>query len=39
MKRNATNIADWIEHWDHFDYGLYLKVLQAKQRLLEDKQR
>ena len=39
MKRNATNIADWIQHWDSFDYGLYLKILQAKQRLLEDKQK
>lgn len=27
---NATNIADWIEHWDSFDYGLYIKILQAK---------
>lgn len=31
MKRNATNIADWIEHWDNFDYGLYVRILQAKQ--------
>lgn len=27
---NATNIADWIEHWDSFDYGLYIRILQAK---------
>jgi len=32
MKRNATNIADWIQYWDSFDYGLYLKILEAKQR-------
>ena len=32
MKRNATNIADWIEHWDNFDYGLYVRILQAKLR-------
>lgn len=30
MKRNATNIADWIEHWDNFDYGLYIRICQAK---------
>ena len=32
MKRNASNIADWIQYWDSFDYGLYLKILEAKQR-------
>jgi len=32
MKRNATNIIDWIEYWDHFDYGLYLAILKAKQQ-------
>lgn len=32
MKRNATNIADWIEHWDNFNIELYLRILQAKQR-------
>ena len=32
MKRNATDIADWIEYWDSFDYGLYLKIIEAKQR-------
>ena len=32
MKRNATNIADWIQYWDSFVYGLYLKILEAKQR-------
>jgi hypothetical protein len=32
VKRNATNIIDWIEHWDHFDYGLYLAILKAKQQ-------
>jgi hypothetical protein len=30
--RNATNIADWIEHWDNFDHQLYLTILKAKQR-------
>ena len=37
MKRNATNIIDWVEHWDHFDYGLYLAILKAKQK--SDKQK
>jgi len=32
MKRNTTNIADWIQHWNNFDYGLYLAILKAKQR-------
>ena len=32
MKRNATNIADWIEYWDNFNIELYLRVLKAKQR-------
>ena len=32
MKRNTTNIADWIQYWDNFDYGLYLAILKAKQR-------
>ncbi len=32
MKRNATNISDWIEYWDSFDYGLYLKILEARQK-------
>lgn len=30
MKKNSTNIADWIEYWDSFDYGLYLKILKTK---------
>jgi len=30
MKRNATNVIDWIQHWDNFDYGLYLAILKAK---------
>ena len=33
MKKNKRNIADWILFWDHFDYGLYLKVLEAKKAL------
>jgi hypothetical protein len=32
MKKNATNIIDWIEYWDNFDYGLYLAILKAKQQ-------
>jgi hypothetical protein len=32
MKRNSSNIADWIQYWDSFDYGLYLKILEAKER-------
>lgn len=27
----GTNIADWMEHWDHFDTDLYVQVLIAKQ--------
>ena len=30
MKKNSTNIADWIEYWDSFDMGLYLKILKAR---------
>ena len=30
--RNAINIADWIEYWDTFDYGLYIAILKAKQQ-------
>jgi len=30
--KNATNIGDWMEHWDNFDYQLYLMILKAKQR-------
>ena len=29
---NATNIAEWIEYWDSFDYGLYIKILQEKNK-------
>jgi hypothetical protein len=32
MKKNSTNIADWIEYWDSFDLGLYLKILKAKSK-------
>jgi len=31
MKKNAANIADWIQYWDNFDYGLYLAILKARQ--------
>ena len=27
----STNIADWIEHWDHFNVDLYIACLIAKQ--------
>jgi hypothetical protein len=27
----STNIADWMEHWDHFDKDLYIAYLIAKQ--------
>ena len=27
----STNIADWREHWDHFDRDLYIAYLIAKQ--------
>jgi len=30
MKKNSTNIADWIEYWDTFDIGLYLAILKAR---------
>ena len=30
--KNATNIVDWMEHWDNFDYQLYLMILKAKQK-------
>ena len=26
----GTNIADWIEYWDHFDSDLYIRILIAK---------
>lgn len=26
-----TNIADWIEYWDHFDRDLYIQYLIRKQ--------
>ena len=30
MKKNSSNIADWIEYWDTFDIGLFLKILKAR---------
>jgi len=27
----GTNIADWMEHWDHFNKDLYIAYLIAKQ--------
>ncbi len=32
MKRNASNIADWIQYWDRFDRNLYIEYLIAKQK-------
>ena len=32
MKRNASNVADWIQHWNSFDYELYLAILKARQQ-------
>jgi hypothetical protein len=28
----STNIADWIDYWDHFDRDLYVAYLIAKQK-------
>ena len=28
----GTNIADWIDYWDHFDRDLYIAYLIAKQK-------
>ena len=30
----GTNIADWKEHWDHFNLDLYVRYLIAKQNKL-----
>lgn len=30
MKKNSTNIADWIQYWDNFNIGLYLAILKAR---------
>jgi hypothetical protein len=27
----STNIADWMDYWDHFDRDLYIAYLIAKQ--------
>ena len=32
MKKNSSNIADWIQYWDSFDYGLYVRILRARQK-------
>lgn len=32
MKRNSSNIADWIQYWDRFDRNLYIEYLIAKQK-------
>jgi hypothetical protein len=31
----GTNIADWKEHWDHFNLDLYVRILIAKQNKLD----
>ncbi len=28
----GANIADWKEHWDHFDVDLYIRILTVKQQ-------
>lgn len=28
----STNIADWMDYWDHFDRDLYIAYLIAKQK-------
>lgn len=30
--RNATNIADWINHWTNFNQELYIQYLIARQK-------
>ena len=30
--RNTTNIADWIDYWNNFDYGLYRRICQIKNK-------
>jgi len=30
--RNATNLADWSNHWDHFNIEIYFRILSIKQR-------
>ena len=30
--RNATNLADWSNHWDHFNIEIYFRILSMKQR-------
>ena len=32
MKRNATNLADWMSHWTNFNQQLYVQYLLSKQR-------
>jgi len=32
----GTNIADWKEHWDHFNVDLYIRVLTVKQQNQQD---
>ena len=34
----GTNIADWIEYWDHFNTDLYIQVLIAKQNEEQNKE-
>jgi hypothetical protein len=32
----GANIADWTEHWDHFDVDLYVRILVAKKIQIEN---
>ncbi|MHA1138657.1 MAG: hypothetical protein ACTSSE_19440 [Candidatus Thorarchaeota archaeon] len=31
-----TNIADWIQYWDSFDIGLYIRLLELKKEFGTD---
>lgn len=33
----GSNIADWMEHWDHFNTDLYIACLIAKQNEIQEK--
>jgi len=34
----GTNIADWMEYWDHFDKDLYIRYLITKQNQQHESQ-
>ena len=35
----GTNIADWMEYWNHFDKDLYIRYLIAKQNQEHESQK